>query len=717
MIDDSTRRVINSLSDIFILCDRHGNILAYNRAAERQFAHSLPNSTPENIAQFFDNTEQDILESLKLCSRSTSPIQLALNCTVSSPALSLRCSGSRFVLHKADNQSDVLIALHCVKRSNALERFSILNKELRQNKRTLVRLIESKRQTELEHERSVVTLESIADAVIATNEHGFIEVFNEAAELLAATTAEQVLGSHISDLIHLLSGPYDTAVRTPLEICLHEKKRVVIENAKAQIQSSDRTHIISASASPIRLHTGAIVGAVMVLRDVSKTHETQQKIKFLAEHDLLTGIANRHTFNTSIADRILASSKRNPCSLLFFDLDQFKVVNDTAGHQAGDTLLKEITDIIMTRLRASDLLARVGGDEFTLLLPNTNVENAETVATEIIKLIKRYVFRWDEFAFDVTLSVGITAVCDPDTLASEVIRQADVACYIAKKSGGNQYHTYIENDSKERANLSEYNLLSEIRKALDRNSFILKFQPLIKIATGTPEFQEVLVRMTDSRGDMVSPADFIPVAERSGLMREIDLWVVSNALERVNQLRLSGTELRLSINLSGRSIGSKELLTRLETLINQYEIPSNTIIFEITETAAIENIDTALTFIESIRSLGCRFALDDFGAGFSSFRYLKNLPVEYVKIDGSFITNILNDPSDEAMVRAIHQIAHSLGKRTVAEFVGSQQVINLLANIGIDYAQGFFYGQPCSFEELCEEINNAERLSAIAKII
>lgn len=707
MIDSNILRLINSLSDIFIICDREGEVLAYNQAAERQFAITIAQGTPANISKFFSNTDSEIRDALKICSRTTKPTQLSLKFDDSVSTLSMRCSGARFVLSTADDQGEILISLHCVKRSGAPERFSILNKELRQNRRTLVKLIESKRQTELEHERSMITLESIADAVIATNEHGFIEVFNEAAELLTQTSADTVLGSHISEIIQIISGPYDTAVRTPLEICLHEKKRVVIENAKALIQPSQVTHIISASASPIRLHTGAIMGAVMVFRDISEAHETQQKMKFLAEHDLLTGIANRHTFNASIEQAIINTSVKKPCSLLFFDLDQFKVVNDAAGHQAGDRLLKEITELIMTRLRASDLLARVGGDEFTLLLPNTNLENAEAVASQIIQLIKRYVFRYQDYAFDVTLSVGVSEVSDPDTLPSEVIRQADVACYIAKKSGGNQYHCYIENDSKERANLNEYNLLSEIRKALDKDSFTLKFQSLINIRTGESDFQEVLVRMQDSRGQTVPPADFIPIAERSGLMREVDLWVVTNALKTVHKLALEGKTLRLSINLSGRSIGSKELLTQLETLISKYKIPNDTIIFEITETSAIENIDTAQEFIQNIRALGCLFALDDFGAGFSSFRYLKNLPVEYVKIDGSFITNILNDSSDEAMVRAIHQIAHSLGKKTVAEFVASQAVINLLAEIGIDYAQGFFYGQPCDIEELTNSKNLA----------
>lgn len=698
-------RLIDAVPDIFFLVDLDGRLVAANRAAQRQFNLQANTILGLELISLLDNSEAQLREFLARSARSTSPTLTPLNWRHNRENLKLKTFASRFESDSISSHGK-MIALHCSWQIQGSGQFSALNRELENNRRTLVKLLESKRTIEYEHERSVITLQSIADAVIATDRLGFVEVFNEAAVRLTQVSEEIAKNQHISEILGLIEGPYNTEVQTPLESCLQTGESVLVNEARVQVQHNEQEFVISASASPIRLESGRVVGAVMVFRDISEAHETQQRVKYLAEHDLLTGVANRHQFNAALERELKKVGTNRPCSLIFFDMDLFKVVNDTAGHQAGDQLLKDIVRIVRSRLRNSDLFARMGGDEFTLLLPNTSLENAEALTTHILHLVKRFVFRWDTHAFDITLSAGLTTVDQAGTDASEVIRRADLACYVAKRSGGNQLHCFAPDDLAGRSNLSEFNLLSEIRRALDRNDLTLNFQPLVDIRNGSIAYHEVLLRMRDSNQQPISPAEFIPVAERSGLMGDIDAWVVTHALRTMKTYQDQGVSLKLSINLSGRSIGNRELLARIRELIAENQIPKLSVIFEITETAAIENIDTALEFIEQIRALGCLFSLDDFGAGFSSFKYLRSLPVEFVKIDGSFIVNILQDSANEATVRAIHQIAQGFGKMTVAEYVEDESVVDLLKEIGIDYAQGFHWGKPTAEPQL--ELTHAE---------
>lgn len=702
-------RLIDAIPDIFYLIDLDGRVVTANRAAQRQFGLMSDELLGLELISLLDNSEAELRDYLARCARSTSPILTPLKWRHHQENLKLKTFGSRFESDSISRHGR-MIALHCSWQAKGSSRFSLLNRERENNRRTLVKLLESKRTIEYEHERSVITLQSIADAVIATDRLGFVEVFNQAAAQLTQLSEETAKNLHISEILEVIEGPYNTEVQTPLEACLQSGEPILLHEARVQIQHSEQEYVISASASPIKVESGRVVGAVLVFRDISEAHETQQQIKFLAEHDLLTGIANRHQFNSALEHELQAVSAKSPCSLVFFDMDLFKIVNDTAGHQAGDQLLRDIVRIVRSRLRNSDLFARMGGDEFTILLPNTSHEHAEALTSHIIQLVKRFVFRWDAHAFDITLSAGLATIDQPNTDPSEAIRRADLACYVAKRSGGNQFHSFVPDDLAGRSNWNEYNLLSEVRRALDRNDLTLNFQPLVDIRNGTIAYHEVLLRMRDSNQQPISPAEFIPVAERSGMMGDIDLWVVSHALRTIKAYQERGESLKLSINLSGRSIGNRDLLARIRGLIKENQIPKLSVNFEITETAAIENIDTALEFIEEIRDLGCLFSLDDFGAGFSSFKYLRSLPVEFVKIDGSFIINILEDSANEATVRAIHQIAQGFGKMTVAEYVENQDVVDLLQEIGIDYAQGFYWGKPSAEPQLALPKTEVEKI-------
>jgi len=708
MAKRTIKRLINTIPEIFLLVDTRGCIFAANRAALRAFNLSASQIEGHQLEEFLDTEETDLSAPLRQGARSSIPTYAKLNWQVNSKHIDLRTSLSRFEVDDADIGIS-LIAMHCTRTSDFSGQFSLLNRELENNKQTLIRLMESKRVMEYEHQRSMITLQSIADAVITTDRLGFIEVCNDAAAAIAGVQPEKALQMHVSELFGLIEGSYETVVQTPLEACIKSGEAVLLHEARALFHKSKSEHVISVSASPIRSIFDRIVGAVMVFRDISEVHKTRSRLKFLAEHDLLTGVANRHQFNTVLAEVLETTSEERPSTLIFFDMDLFKVVNDTAGHQAGDELLREVTRLIRSRLRSSDLFARVGGDEFTLILPDTNQEAAYGLCRQILQLVKRFIFRWDEHSFDVTLSAGLTTIAESNLSASEAIRQADVACYVAKRSGGNQLHCFAPEDTKSGTDLTEYNLISEIRRALDHNNFYLNFQPLVDLQTGELAYHEVLVRMRDSANNIVAPGKFIPVAERTGLMLDLDIWVVTHAIKCVSDYRDRGIELKLSINLSGRSVGNSALLDHIEDAIERYEIPKNSLIFEITETAAIENFDTAVEFVTNLRKLGCLISLDDFGAGFSSFRYLKKLPVEFVKIDGSFVTHILRDRSDEAMVRAIHQIAKSLGKFTVAEFIEDAEVVALLQEIGIDYGQGFHWGQPSAEPQLLPDTSIAKR--------
>jgi len=433
--------------------------------------------------------------------------------------------------------------------------------------------------------------------------------------------------------------------------------------------------------------------------------EKNRELLHLTYHDMLTGRHNRRAFESRVQRAIesaIVNGKQH--ALFYIDVDQFKVVNDTCGHVAGDELLKQVAALLASEIRESDMLARLGGDEFGVLLDSCFLEKAFEHAETMRLKVRKHRFIWEETPFDISISIGLVTITPESSSMEEVLKNADAACYVAKDSGRNRTQVYQPQDQEVAQRYGEMQWVSRVQYALDENRFELHGQLIRPAAqkTYTPRY-EVLVRMRDTHGSLISPMAFIPAAERYHLMQSIDRWVIQQALKQLSKhLQAGGREITLSINLSGQSLGNHEVLTTIQSAIKQSGVAPESLCFEITETAAISNLASASHFIQQLREMGCCFSLDDFGSGLSSFGYLSNLEVDYIKIDGHFVRNILVDPLSRSIVDAINRIGHVMGIRTIAEFVESQEVAAALQTLGIDFVQGAGIHKPEPLERLLD---------------
>ncbi len=442
----------------------------------------------------------------------------------------------------------------------------------------------------------------------------------------------------------------------------------------------------------------------ITLRDVTERVELYQQISHQAHHDALTGLYNRYHFDELLKSRIAqASSIGKPSWLFYFDLDQFKAVNDSCGHGAGDALLKQLSQMLQRGLLRECELTRLGGDEFAVITPPMTETAALALTQTTLKQIREFRFGWQGQLFQVGASGGLVAIAPHFSCAPELLRAADSACYIAKEHGGNQLHLYSDDEATQQRQ-QELKWFGHLRHALEQRQFALYAQPIVDLQasrTNPGNCYEVLLRLRDEHGQMVSPAVFIPAAERYGVMPDIDLWVVSHTLNtlrdhpgHLRQLR------RCSINLSAATLAHTQHTDALLSMIEHSGVDAHKICFEITETAAISRIDKVQLFIEKARALGCKFALDDFGAGMTSFAYLKDLSIDYLKIDGQFIKHLDTDPRDRALVQAFKDVGSSMAMQLVAEFVENDDITEILQQIGIDFGQGFGLAKPMPLDEL-----------------
>lgn len=452
------------------------------------------------------------------------------------------------------------------------------------------------------------------------------------------------------------------------------------------------------------------------LRDVETRRarkRAEDTIRHMAYHDSLTGLINRAEFERRLK-RVLygLSTVKAEHALLYLDLDQFKIINDTCGHVAGDELLRQLTVILHKPIRESDTLARLGGDEFGILLENCPLDHAELIATNLNKEVKEFHFAWKSQTFKIGASIGLVMLRDVDQSMTEVLSAADMACYAAKDAGRNRYHLYSEDDSSLIRRHGEMQWVPRIHEALNDNSFTLYQQkmPPVNAQSGLATNFEFLIRLKDE-GNIIAPGAFIPAAERYDLMPSIDRWVIKEAFHHIVQITQTNVNLKNAtyfLNLSGTSLSDKAFFDFLREQFAEYSLAAEQICFEVTETAAITNLANTVEFIKQLKELGCQFALDDFGAGLSSFSYLKNLPVDYLKIDGGFVRDMLDDPMDAAIVAAVNNIGHVAGLTTVAEFVENADIMEALAEIGVDYAQGYALAKPAPVEELIVHTKQAE---------
>ncbi|MFV1984769.1 MAG: EAL domain-containing protein [Thiohalomonadales bacterium] len=452
---------------------------------------------------------------------------------------------------------------------------------------------------------------------------------------------------------------------------------------------------ISFNAKPVFDDNNTLQSITGTARDITDQKAYEYELTYQSQHDTLTGLLNRRYFHQELT-RVIARVARSgmECALLYIDLDQFKYINDTLGHAAGDKLLIECTNLLQKNTRDGDMVARFGGDEFTILLFNIAPTKAESVAENLRELFDTYRFYHKGKAYNVTCSIGLSILDNNITTPDEALSHADLACNVAKAQGRNCVHRSNKRDEEKMGMTEDMGWAARVRDAYENDKFQLMYQPIYSISDKNVKDYEVLLRIPLNDGGMILPGGFIPAAKRFGLIHQVDRWTVRNAITTLSNLNNAGHYTRFAINLSGRAFEDQELLPLISNLLRETGLDPELLTFEITETETIENLTSATIFITKLKDLGCKFALDDFGSGFSSFNYLKNLPVDILKIDGSFVKALHKTHIDQAMVQSMNQIAHALGKTTIAEFVENNDTLSLLEGYGVDYAQGHYLGRP-----------------------
>ena len=548
-----------------------------------------------------------------------------------------------------------------------------------------------------EKELAEVTLHSIGEAVITTDLEHNIKYMNPIAELLTGWKIEDAINYPLEAVFNLVSEETRREVDSIIYDCLQKNETISFDTPMLLISKDGKEYAIENSAAPISDHSNNIVGSVLVFRNVTHIRNMTKKMEFQATHDSLTGLINRHEFERQLKAAVLsARDDEHQHALCYLDLDQFKVVNDTCGHIAGDQLLRELAKLMPGCIRSSDCLARLGGDEFGVLMFDCPLDQAEKVADALRTAIKEFQFSWDKRAFDIGVSIGLVPITKDSGSLQDILRSADSSCYIAKDQGRNRVHIYMPDDYELVKRHGEMQWLTRIQKAIEENRFLLALQSIesIQPANELPH-KEILLRMLDEDGSIIPPMSFIPAAERYDIMSTLDRWVIRTAFMMIeHEYKHKKLECIYNINLSGQTLCDPDILNFITAEIGSFNVPGEHICFEITETAVIANLSYAIEFITAMKKIGCKFALDDFGSGLSSFSYLKKLPVDYLKIDGEFVRDILNDPMDRAIVAAINNIGHELGLQTVAEYAENIKIIEILREIGVDYIQGYGIDKP-----------------------
>ena len=552
-------------------------------------------------------------------------------------------------------------------------------------------LVERNRQIAASEARYVAILDNAAEGIVTFDRRGVIRSFNRSAEHLFGYEESEIVGREITLLMPLLSraeGRLEHFMSVEIaELIGHEGE--VVGRRKNGEDFHMALKISEVVIEDLQMYTA-------LADDISERKAMMQHLKSMAEHDGLTGLYNRSYFQESL-ERLVELTKRScqTSALFYIDLDHFKYVNDTMGHGAGDRLLKEISTILGKRARKSDLIARLGGDEFTVLLYNIPEDQVSGSAESFRKALADYPFKHGAEQVDIGCSIGVALITEQTESAAETLSHADIACHLAKRGGRNRVHVFSKTDEADVAAMSVHMGWSRrIREAVERSSFALACQPIVTTHSGAIESHEVLIRMLDGHNNLIMPGAFLPSAERFGLAVEIDRWVIVHAIETLIEQRKKQPGMRYSINLSGQTLSDRSVCDLIVETLQASRLDPAALTFEVTETVAIADMSLAVEFLSNLKRIGCKTSLDDFGSGMSSFAYLRDLPVDFVKIDGRFVRNMASNRVDQAMVRAMSEIAHALGKQTIAEFVEDEQTMEMLRAYGIDYAQGYHLGKP-----------------------
>ena len=548
-----------------------------------------------------------------------------------------------------------------------------------------------------EKESAQITLQSIGDGVVTTDAKGVIDYINPVAEQLTGWRLEDSQGRPIEEVFRAFHEETCEPLENPLAVAIRRTRSIKSVRPMLLIRRDGNEIYIESTASPIRDGSGAVAGGVLVFHDVSEARELNRRLSYHASHDVLTGLVNRREFEHRM-ERALKSAKARETSyaLCYLDLDQFKIVNDTCGHSAGDALLGQVGGLLKSKVRWRDTLARLGGDEFAILLENCTLDEAMRMAETLRDAVRNFKFTWEERTFRLGASIGVVPIAAENVDVAAVLSAADNACQAAKQAGRNRVHSFEENDLDLMRRRREMQWAARINTALEEDRFELFRQTILPLRDQEKgAHYELLLRMRDENGKIVTPDNFMTAAEHYGLTPNIDRWVIENAFRWLVSDADEREKLAMcSINLSGLSLGDDKFLPFVIEQLTRSGLDATKICFEITETAAIASFAQANRFIQSLKELGCKFALDDFGSGLSSFGYLKHFPVDFLKIDGAFVKEILHEDIDYEMVRSINQIGHLTDKRTIAEFAENAAIIEKLRELGVDYAQGYGISQP-----------------------
>lgn len=550
-------------------------------------------------------------------------------------------------------------------------------------------------------ERAQVTLESIADGVITTDINGRIHFANIAAEKLLGKTNNDLKGVKLKSILCFDCGKFDQMsqpLHKLMKECIKQKKTLSFSNQYIR-GNNLQEHCLDVIISPLQNREKITTGAVLVLRDVTELRQMEEELSYQITHDPLTSLINRSGFENRIAglfESVKNTKKQHALFNICLDSAQFNLLVDSCGHDARDDVLKQVSALLKSLAGKNDSVTRVDNTNFRLLVESARADKVEQLAKQIIHKFIDSNFIWNKNQFTLNVCIGISILDNQVENISDILSQAESACHVAKEHGKNHFHIYSNEDDLSIQSHDYIKRLQQLQSAIDDNRFVLYKQPILDLdGKNSVHHCEVLIRMLSESNEIISPAKFLPVAEQYHLMPVIDRWVVKETLfiikDRAEDL---AEESHFSINLSGQTLGDASFLDEVLVLFKETNVPYSKVCFEITETALISNFTNAQKFISSLRLRGCKFSLDDFGSGLSSFTYLKTLPVDYLKIDGSFIIGVLNDDKDYNLVKAIHQIGEFMGIQTVAEFIESQEVLDCIKDIGINYGQGYALGKP-----------------------
>src|ERR1700761_1861167 len=544
-----------------------------------------------------------------------------------------------------------------------------------------------------------MALDSLAEAIIATDASGLINYVNPAAERVVGSTSAQAIGKTLEDIVgfvdetdrRLLSDPVRQALTSGAPVNLSRRALLL-----SRANGSERS--IELSASPIRNEGKELIGAVVLLHDVTELRGLARQMSYQATHDALTGLVNRREFESRLEESIESGHRGDGQHVLcYLDLDRFKVVNDTSGHLAGDSMLREVAKVLRDAVRDSDTVARLGGDEFGMLLIGCPLEKARQISDDVCRAVGDYRFVWKDKIFNIGVSIGLVEISRERGSPAEVFAAADSACYVAKKQGSGRVVVYSARDEALARHTGEIQWLQKLQSALKENRFQLYHQPIVPAygQNGGGPAMEVFVRLQDEAGHEVPPSEFVRAAERYRLMSLVDRWVVQTTLAALGRGAIPIPANRsVAINVSGQTLGDVQFLEFVVECLDSTGVTPSQVCFEITETAVVANLDHARRFVGVLHGMGCQFALDDFGSGVGSFSNLKNLPMDYLKIDGSFMRNLEKDSVNQAMVTAMIRLARTLNFKVIAEQVEDVATLDTARRMGVDYVQGYAVGRP-----------------------